>query len=411
MTRLIKLGSTLLDNEYEDIRSSQKSKGIRKGTLLIDGWKNSVTNRKLVVTMVKPRGEKEILIDCEDFTDLSGNAENLGETITNAQAISLDELNIEIEACGSDNEKAIRKASRDSNLPSFGCPAHLFDLAINSIHNTSVGEKVRTVHNFFRRFPKLQDRVKKAGGSAMIIRGATRWKGEKEELECFSKNFNAIFQVMEESNDQDFDEIQDIMQDPDLLSQVQEEVVTLTPLCIMVDKAQRREGMLSEAIEDWTTIVFPDTERLKARKSQLDKMFYCETSLISNVLDHRFKGASLTFEQNATVDEFIRKKLRGTEEYNIFHDFKNSVGLFADETITKLPPKLFWQFFYDYSPKLSELAQLYTSLPSSTAVLERSFSQWSYVHDKIRNRLGVERSRKLFFVYHALTLSNFDSDD
>lgn len=404
------LASKLLDEAYDDIRASQKSAESRKGTLLIDGWKNSVTNRKLLVTMVKPRGEKEILIDCEDYTDIPGNAENFGDTITTAREIAINELNIEVEACGSDNEKAIRKACRESNLPSFGCPAHLFDLAINSIHNCSIGAKVRSVHTFIRKFPKLQDRVIKAGGSALIIRGATRWKGEKEELQCFSKNFNAITQVMEESADQDFDEIHDIMTDTNLLREVQEEILVLTPLCNMVDKAQRRESKLSEAIEDWTHVTFCDSNELKNRKKQLDKMFYCETSLTSNILDHRFKGASLTFEQNAKVDEFLRQKLRSTDEYEIFHEFKRGDGAFSDETITELSPKLFWQFFYDYAPALSEIAQLYTSLPASTAGLERSFSQWSYVHDKLRNRLGVERSRKLFFVYHALTLSNFDSD-
>lgn len=192
-----------MDNAYVDLRENQKSIEPRQGTVLIDGWKNSVTNRKFVVTMVKPRGEKEILISCEDFTDISGNADNLGETIINAQEISRNELNIEIEACGSDNEKAIRKAARESNLPNCGYPAHIYDLAINLVHKYSIGTKVRTVHNFIRWFKKFQDRVMKAGGSSVIIRGATRWKGEKEELEFFAKNHNAIMQVIEETADQE----------------------------------------------------------------------------------------------------------------------------------------------------------------------------------------------------------------
>ena len=45
--------------------------------------------------------------------------------------------------------------------------------------------------------------------------------------------------------------------------------------------------------------------------------------------------------------------------------------------------------------------QLLTS-PASSASVERIFSNFSYVHSKLKNRLGVERAAKLVFCYRTL---------
>ena len=40
--------------------------------------------------------------------------------------------------------------------------------------------------------------------------------------------------------------------------------------------------------------------------------------------------------------------------------------------------------------------------PASSASIERVFSNFSFVHSKLRNRLGVERAAKLVFCYRSL---------
>ena len=53
-------------------------------------------------------------------------------------------------------------------------------------------------------------------------------------------------------------------------------------------------------------------------------------------------------------------------------------------------------------PALSKLASKLLRIPASTAQLERLFSNWSYVHNPVRNRLTGERSKKIVHVYYSL---------
>jgi hypothetical protein len=42
------------------------------------------------------------------------------------------------------------------------------------------------------------------------------------------------------------------------------------------------------------------------------------------------------------------------------------------------------------------------SIPASSASIERIFSNFSFIHTKLRNRLGVQRATKLVFCYRML---------
>lgn len=195
--------------------------------------------------MVKPRGEKEILIDCVDFTDQSGTGEAYAEAIHNACAVAEQELNVQVDSVGSDNEPSVRKGARESNLVNYGCTSHIADLAVNSLHNQDLGGEIRQVLLFIRRNIKIQERIRKAGGSAVLIRCETRWKGEKEELESFQKNYEAIMTVMEASDEIDFpNNIRRILRKPFLMRSVEKEILALTPLCTLIDKAQQRDCLL-----------------------------------------------------------------------------------------------------------------------------------------------------------------------
>lgn len=184
------------------------------------------------------------------------------------------------------------------------------------------------------RHPNLQDRVLKAGGSAMMLRGETRWKGEKDELECFKKNFLIMKRIAEEAtNNEISSENKELMLSSNLLQQVDIELEILTPICKTIDKAQSRNGLLAESIEDWTNLQTPNTQSIKNKMKKKDKLVFSEASILSNFLHHQFKGASLKLQHNAMADEVIRKMLRRTNEYEAFHRFKKSDAEFDDETL------------------------------------------------------------------------------
>lgn len=46
-----------------------------------------------------------------------------------------------------------------------------------------------------------------------------------------------------------------------------------------------------------------------------------------------------------------------------------------------------------------------------SARIERLFSNWSYIHSSIRNRLTFERSKKLLHIYFSLKITDKNESD
>ena len=52
--------------------------------------------------------------------------------------------------------------------------------------------------------------------------------------------------------------------------------------------------------------------------------------------------------------------------------------------------------------KLCQLAQKLLEMPSSSAAIERIFSNFGMIQSKLRNRLGLVKAGKLVFCYRML---------
>ena len=80
--------------------------------------------------------------------------------------------------------------------------------------------------------------------------------------------------------------------------------------------------------------------------------------------------------------------------------------LFAPTTVKNVSPHTWWQ---NIDPSGSELdrstrdviANLHMSVASS-ALVERIFSTFGFVHSAVRNRLGIEKAGKLVFLFRVL---------
>ena len=93
--------------------------------------------------------------------------------------------------------------------------------------------------------------------------------------------------------------------------------------------------------------------------------------------------------------------------------FSENEGSFANLNRKKIiSPKTFWHFANQMGhAKLASFAMDYLKIPSSTAQLERLFSQWAYVHSKPRNRLSDGTSAKVANIYFTLRASDEIIDD
>ena len=79
--------------------------------------------------------------------------------------------------------------------------------------------------------------------------------------------------------------------------------------------------------------------------------------------------------------------------------------LVHESVISKTIPKVWWSSIErsnSVNKTLCQLAMKLLSMPSSSASLERVFSNFGVIQTKLRNRLGLQKAAKLVFCYRFL---------
>lgn len=133
-----------------------------------------------------------------------------------------------------------------------------------------------------------------------------------------------------------------------------------------------------------------------------DKMICNLPSMIAYSLHPVYKGELLTPAQLNEVKTMIYNNGRGEAAFSQFQQFYNSSGLFGEIDASEMKTMSYWKLFSLNMPELGKTAMTYLPLPASSASLERVFSMWNFVHNKVRNRLSKQTSERLIFVYHAI---------
>jgi hypothetical protein len=85
-------------------------------------------------------------------------------------------------------------------------------------------------------------------------------------------------------------------------------------------------------------------------------------------------------------------------------NYRRKNGVFANklawETSDNVDPITWWSGnFSDSAPELTQVAKKVLSIPTSSAVSERNWSAFAYIHDKKRNRLRADYVFKLVYIY------------
>lgn len=144
------LKTTMLDETYEQLHLQNYMKERVKGTLMIDGWKNSSNNSKQVAVMVKPKDGKEIFVKSYDYSMKSENHQELLATIEDASKVALDNFNIEVDSFISDNAAPVKKTGQESGLIFYTCNAHTGNLFFKDVRDENVYSLVHELMVKFR---------------------------------------------------------------------------------------------------------------------------------------------------------------------------------------------------------------------------------------------------------------------
>lgn len=168
------VASTLLPRCYKKRCDQEKCLIKQDAILLMDGWKNDSSDKKLIVAMAKVRSTgKEILLKSYDLSAERIDADKVSEVMGDAIQYGENKFNLNIDSIISDNEATMRKAAKESMLIDITCNAHTGNLYVADIHDHELYNTVHSLLVYFRD-TKLQAKIVGLGGKKLYIKGLTR---------------------------------------------------------------------------------------------------------------------------------------------------------------------------------------------------------------------------------------------
>ena len=129
---------------------------------------------------------------------------------------------------------------------------------------------------------------------------------------------------------------------------------------------------------------------------------------LANILHPMYKGKNLTPGQISIAQEMLLESYPElvSELLGLMSDsVKLPKALQHDLTLSKIKPVVWWlciERSETVDKTLFQLAQKLLEMPSSSAAIERIFSDFGMIQSKLRNRLGLVKAGKLVFCYRML---------
>lgn len=213
-----------------------------------------------------------------------------------------------------------------------------------------------------------------------------------------------------------------ILLDKMFVYRLKQAIDILAPIDGLIQKYQKDSVPISEIAEDFFSLAatFNEMEyEAMLQKNEAEYVASClqsrgdflltPTHFLANCLDPRFFGDHLEPSKQRKAEELLVSRAEEKQadetlkQFNSFLAFcqheQSTASQLYSQVIKKIKtPLQFWERDGKAWPLLRPLARsLFTLVPSSAAC-ERNFSNMSFVHCKLRNRLSADRVTKLLFV-------------
>lgn len=404
------VGGDLLENAFSDVleQYSNELKG-KTVCLAIDGWSN-VHNEPVVCASLTSEG-KVFLVSTVD-SQARHTAEHLLEIAESTAEKCQERYGCFVRSLVTDNAANMAKMRRelgkkDDKLIAYGCSAHLLNLLAQDLQIQGIKEHVTQIIKYFRNHHVPGSLYKEGGGKMLVMPADTRWNTMADSIESYLQNWDILVKICKEHSDDIDKQIIRKVNDRALRRFAEDYLERLKPIAVALDKLQREDALISDAVEVWHKLV-GDLQECLTEQEDLDKLFkrkqtaLTSSHLLGNLIDPRYQGRSLTAEEINSVEEYVEEnfpqflptlmKYRGKTI-----PFKEMY--FKADVVNALSPLAWWKHFSDdIKDSMKVPAQLHTAVASSAGI-ERVFSTFGLVQSKIRNRLGNEKAAKLVTVF------------
>lgn len=409
----ITLGSTILDKVHNSI--VEKKKEILKGTdgvLLADGWRNKSSNRKYLVFSVRNLNTPQTFLTFFDISIEREDAVSLQENIDAAIQIARDKYDCNSYAFVSDNDFKIvagAKLAKDGTLTRSSCSSHSANLLIKIFVTPELIKKLRTIITVYRE-PKMEALYMGRGGSKLTNFPDTRFCYLRDTCKGVLKNLNHLQALSTVSDMNVRDKIIEILFDDGFKQQLTFIVEHLNPICVLKNKCQSPDCNVANSTELWLSLKLPTNNYDINIAERIQKAVY-PVGYAANLLHQKYRGRLMNENQRNKADTFLNEYLNDEAKAELINylNTNENYQIYAERLDD---PIAFWLYMQNknYFPHLADAALKLMIIPASTAALEGLFSNWTYVHNLYRNRLGDVKSSNLLDIYYFLKNALFDRD-
>lgn len=399
------LSTSILNKVHNNLSSNMHFRA--ESALLIDGWKNETSNTNNVACLLQVASGEALFLESFDLTGIKDAGKELAEIVNTCIDLALNRHNTHIYAVITDNAANMVRVGKLTEIWHLTCNSHTGSLLAKDLVSAKLTGHVKVLLKAFHG-PGIEKQLIKHGGKRIQMPCETRWCTYRDSFSNLLYNIPHMKQATSDYNLPQ--EEHKYLFDANFINNLSNSIKLFDPVCELINLCQKSTTSIADAAEAWLNLPnkIPDGYQefneviMKRRKYALNKYL-----LTSNILHPRYQGKNMSSDDRDQVEDFILNSSgMSADGLNSYIEFKEKSGIF-ETLFTKqnLSTNAFWAFAKQKHPELYAFASKLLNLPASTTQLERVFSNWSYVHNNLRNCLTPDRSKKLMSVYYSLKLS------
>ncbi|CAG9831165.1 unnamed protein product [Diabrotica balteata] len=329
-----KLCTSLLNKCYEDCIEISRKKVETESVILCDGWKNSSTNSKTVVTMLHSADGKNAFLDAWDLTTESETGEKLAEIITESKKIAKEKYDVDAYGIVSDNASAMIKMGSllKHNMWHSTCSSHTGNLLAKDVLDKKLVDNVVIVLKEFKQ-PDLEKMIVDKGGRRIQLPAETRWCSYRDSFKSLLENLVYMKQVAAVTKKKIKPKVKELIFNDEFVDEIQQNIEIYEPICNLINACQKSDTSVADAVHLWLNLNLPDNlkEKLKHRQQMALNVY----ALTAYYLHPKYENSKLTSEHTGRITQFLLRKLcnQGIEEWDKFNTKSVSAKARRDSTL------------------------------------------------------------------------------
>lgn len=400
--KLLQSLKTKIDNNKHQLLQNEDC------VLLVDGWRNKNSNKKLLVFTLKSIMTQQTLLSYADVSQEVETGENLSIHIKDAIDLASTKYSARVFAIISDNDSKIKKGVRLSRMIDNDntrqlwqntCASHSGNLLLKTLVDENFSSVLKDLFRVFKE-PKYESLLLLKGGTRLVNFPDTRFCFFRDSCLSVLNNLSFLREICVDYSDNLKEGFVDFILSEELKNKLQDTIKLMDPICNLINTCQSPNCSAADAVQLWLSLTLPTNDYDSLIENRL-KVAISDVAYAANFMHNQYEGKLLNVHQRRLVENFFEQEMNEDERQELALYFRNREKYTKYRESCK-DPLSFWDLISLSLPNLSNFCKKLLMIPASTAQLEGLFSNWTYIHNSCRNRLGDNKSACLVDIYYSL---------